>query len=418
MIRPKGGRALRRSPGAGFGAGGVAALAALLGGLWALPPDASSAASSAASPAARGNTAAAPASTLLDFTAEEVERIASHGPWPLPPVRDAGNPLSGRPTAVALGQRLFSERRLSPAGVACADCHDPARAFTDGRARSVGVSEVERNAPSLLNAVHERWQGWGGESDSLWSQALRTLLDPREMASSPGHVARTVRADPALAQAWGAATGKNPAAVDDETLLVGVAQALGAWNATLVSARTPFDDFRDALVRGDRTAAAAYPLAAQRGLRLFVGRGNCQVCHHGPRFSHGEFADIGARFFVRPGVVDPGRHTGIAALRAGRYHLLSRWSDATPEEAAKTRHVEVSHRHFGEFKVPSLRHVAQTAPYLHDGQLPTLQAVVRHYSVLDASRLHADGEQILRPLHLTPQEEDDLVAFLATLSPR
>jgi cytochrome c peroxidase len=355
---------------------------------------------------------------MLGFTAEEVERIATHGPWPPPPVRDAGNPLAGRPAAVAFGQRLFTDPRLSPAGVACAACHDPARAFTDGRARSVGVSEVDRNAPSLLNAVHERWLGWGGESDSLWSQALRTLLDPREMASSAGHVGGTVRGDPALASAWRAAIGQDPATVDDETLLVGVAQALGAWNATLVSARTPFDDFRDALLRGDRATAAAYPLAAQRGLRLFVGRGNCQVCHHGPRFSHGEFADIGARFFVRPGVVDPGRHAGVQALRTGRYHLLSRWSEATPAESAKTRHVEATHRHFGEFKVPSLRHVAQTAPYLHDGQLPTLKAVVRHYSVLDVERLHGDGEQILRPLRLTPQEEEDLVAFLETLSPR
>jgi cytochrome c peroxidase len=84
----------------------------------------------------------------------------------------------------------------------------------------------------------------------------------------------------------------------------------------------------------------------------------------------------------------------------------------------KTRHVEASHRHFGEFKVPGLRQVARTAPYMHDGQLATLEAVVRHYSTLNLERLHADGEQVLRPLHLSPQEEQDLVAFLRTLTAR
>jgi cytochrome c peroxidase len=82
----------------------------------------------------------------------------------------------------------------------------------------------------------------------------------------------------------------------------------------------------------------------------------------------------------------------------------------------KTRHVEATHRHFGEFKVPGLRQVARTAPYMHDGQLVTLEAVVRHYSELNLERLHADGEQVLRPLRLSPQEAQDLVAFLHTLT--
>jgi len=358
------------------------------------------------------------APTVLDFTPEELQRIQSHGPWPLPLPRDAGNALSGRTEAQALGRALFFERGLSPAGVSCAHCHDPARAFTDGRARSVGVAELDRNAPTLLDAAHERWLGWDGAADSLWGQSIRPLLDAREMASSPAHLKRTVASQPPLAAAWRRTFGQDAVTQGDEAVLVGVAQAMGAWVATLASGRTPFDDFRDALARGDRAAAARYPLAAQRGLRLFVGRGNCHLCHVGPRFTHGEFADIGLPFFVRPGVVDPGRHGGIEALKASPYNLLSRWALPRDDESVKTRHVHAEHRHFGEFKVPSLRGVADTAPYMHDGQLPTLQAVVRHYSRLDPDRLHADGQQLLRPLGLMAQEEDDLVTFLRTLSPK
>ena len=131
-------------------------------------------------------------------------------------------------------------------------------------------------------------------------------------------------------------------------------------------------------------------------------------------------------FFVRPGEVDPGRHGGIQALQASAYNLLSQWADrpaseknsppTTHDGAIKTRHVELQHRNFGEFKVPSLRNVAHTAPYMHDGQLATLEHVVQHYSTLNVERLHADGEQILKPLALNPTERADLLAFLDSLS--
>src|SRR5690606_8874059 len=163
--------------------------------------------------------------------------------------------------------------------------------------------------------------------------------------------------------------------------------------------------------------AARYPLDAQRGLRIFIGKGNCSVCHFGPNFTNGEFADVGVPFFVGRGAVDSGRHGGIRALKASRYNLLSRWNDdPTRRTAAKTRHVVAQHRNFGEFRVPSLRNVALTAPYMHNGRLATLHDVVRHYSEIDLDRLHSDGERILQPLHLDAREIDDLVAFLESLS--
>lgn len=356
------------------------------------------------------------AAALLDFTPEERQRIAAHGPWPPPPANDAGNALAGRAEAVALGERLFFEPRLSASGsLACASCHLPAQAFGDGRARSVGAEEVDRNAPTLWNAVHQRWYGWDGAADSLWSQAIRPLHDRREMAADAAHLRRAVEADAELSCRWQRVFGGAPTA-DDEAFVVQLAKAIGAFTGSLVSARTPFDAFRDALLRGDRRAAARYPQAAQRGLRLFVGRGRCHFCHAGPLFTNGEFADLGLPFFVRPGVVDSGRHGGIEALRASPHNLLSRWSDGPGEAAVKTRHLQLQHRNFGEFKVPSLRNVAETAPYMHDGQLATLDDVLRHYSEIKLDRLHADGERLLEPLALSRLEHDDLRAFLQSLS--
>lgn len=355
----------------------------------------------------------------LQFSAEEKRRILAHGPWPPPRARDPGNAWSGQRAAIELGQELFFEPRLSRDDVfACATCHEPALAFADGRARSLGRGLLDRNSPSLWNAVHERWYGWDGAADSLWHQSIRPMLDAREMASTPAQVREAIAGDPELACRYRRAFGVAPEADDEQAVLVRAAKAIGAFTATLVSGRTPFDAFRDALARGDRRAMARYPVAAQRGLQLFVGRGRCSVCHAGPMFSNGEFGDTGLSFFVRPGEVDPGRHGGIAALRASPYNLLGRFSDAPPGGAAatKTRHLQPQHRNFGEFKVPSLRNVGVTAPYMHDGQKASLEAVVQHYSELNLERLHADGERILEPLHLNDQEADDLITFLASLT--
>ena len=368
--------------------------------------------------------ALAPAAGVLDFSAAERALIASHGPWPLPPAHDAGNPVAGQPAAIAVGKRLFFERRLSADGsLSCASCHVPALAFADGRKRSKGREILDRNAPSLLNAGHQRWLGWDGAADSLWSQAIRVMLDRREFANSAGGLHALVQGDAALAcdlrQAFGETSQSTKSPEDPESpdrTLVQLAQAIGAYVASLQSPRTPFDAVRDALDAGDAAAAARYPLAAQRGLRIFIGKGRCQLCHSGAMFTNGEFADIGVPFFVRPGVVDPGRHGGIAALKGSRYNLLGPWATLLdPAEATKTRHVAAEPRHFGEFKVPGLRHVAATAPYMHDGSLATLADVVGHYDRIDLERLHADGERILVPLQLTPAERADLLAFLDSL---
>ncbi|MGL6110135.1 MAG: cytochrome-c peroxidase [Rubrivivax sp.] len=348
---------------------------------------------------------------------EQVPSILAHGPWPPEPTRDVSNRVSGQPMAIGFGAALFHDPRLSRNGtLSCATCHQAARGFSDGLALTQGLQTGTRNTLGLVNLGTQRWFGWDGANDNLWAQSLRPLLDAREMGGSLTSVATAVRNHDDLREGYRRSFGVAPGD-DDERVAVDVAKALAAFQETLITRRTPFDDFRDAVQRGDRAAASAYPLAAQRGLALFLGRGRCYVCHSGANFSNGEFSDIGVPFFVGKGQVDAGRHGGIKALLASRYNLLGPFNDdATRASAISTRHVLLEHRHFGEFKVPSLRNLAGTAPYMHNGSRRSLREVLQHYAELNEERLHADGERILVPLKLTPAETEDLLAFLESLN--
>jgi len=353
---------------------------------------------------------------LLDWSAEEVRAVGLHGPWPPPPVRDPSNRVSGTPAGAMLGEHLFSDPRLSGNGrTSCATCHRAEHDWSDGRARAQGAVEIDRRTPSLWNVGFAHWFGWDGAGDSLWAQSIRPILDAREMNGGVARVGSLLRADRGLACGYEKAFGAKPGA-DDEALLVDAAKALAAFQATLVSPRTPFDDFRDALVAGDREGAARYPVAAQRGLKLFIGAANCNACHFGPRFTNGEFGDVGIPFFVRPGEVDPGRLGGLARLVESPFNLLGKYNDDPSQATAlRTRHVQRLHTNFGEFRVPGLRQVGRSAAYMHNGSLASLEEVVRHYSEVNPDRLHSDGVPLVRPLRLSPQQSGDLVAFLRSL---
>jgi len=350
------------------------------------------------------------------FTEAERQAILAHGPWPAPWTRDPSNRVSGNLRAVDLGERLFFDRRMSATGtVSCSFCHLPERNWTDGETRARGLALTDRNTPSVANVRYQRWFGWDGANDSLWSQSIRPVLDPRELGASAAHVARLMREDRDLSCRYAKTFGAPPPR-DDEGVLVDAGKALAAFQETLITGRTPFDEFRDALERGDEEAMKKYPEAALRGLALFVGKGACDLCHGGPAFTYGEFHDDGVPFFVEPGRVDPGRHGGIKKLLASRLNLLGSYNDDPAHaEGTSTRHVSLEHRNFGEFKTPSLRKLALTGPYMHNGRLATLRDVVNHYSQVSPDRLHSDGERILKALHLSGRETDDLLAFLESI---
>ncbi len=352
------------------------------------------------------------------FSESEIKIILSHGPWPAPAQADPSNRVSGKPDAIDFGTRLFFDQRLSASGtLSCSSCHVPERNWTDNLTRGVGMSEVDRNTPTLMNLLASRWYGWSGASDSLWSQSLRPILDPRELAATPRHVAQLVRDDEQLSCRYRKAFGTPPSAADDEAVLVDVGKALAAFQETLASGRTPFDRFRDALAKATEPPPGTYSEPAQRGLKIFIGKGGCTACHSGPNFTGGEFFATGLSRFAPRGQPDPGRRDAIRQLMESRFNLLGPYNDdPTGASAARTREATFEKAGFGEFKVPSLRNLILTAPYGRDGGVETLAEVVRHYAGLDPASLHAKDGRPAKPLDLTPREQTDLVVFLESLS--
>jgi cytochrome c peroxidase len=349
------------------------------------------------------------ATATPSFSDEEIKTILSHGPWPAPVGPDPTNRVSGKPDAIELGTLLFFDQRLSGSGTkACASCHVPERNWTDNLARGIGMAALDRNTPTIMNLRRQRWYGWDGAADSLWSQSLRPILDARELAATPRHMAGLVRDDEQLSCHYRRVFGAPPSATDDETVFVNVGKVLAAFQETVVSGRTPFDQFREALARGESPSSLSYSTPAQRGLQIFIGKGGCTTCHSGPNFTSGEFFSTGLSRSGAPGTPDPGRDAGIRQLRESRFNLLGPYNDDTMgASAAYTRQVADAGGRVGAFKVPSLRNLMLTGPYGHDGNVETLAEVVRRHA--------GDGQPAGAP-GLTPREQTDLVVFLESLS--
>ncbi|HEU0203195.1 MAG TPA: cytochrome-c peroxidase, partial [Burkholderiaceae bacterium] len=199
------------------------------------------------------------------FTVEETARVLALGPWPPALSPDPSNRVSGNAQAIVLGRRLFFDARMSAVGyIACVTCHQTDRAWTDNKARAHGMADVPRNTPTLANLRLQRWYGWAGGADSLWMQSILPILDPREIDSSPALVKRVFKRDPELACLYERVFHVKPEGADD-VVLANVGKALAAFQETLLTGRTPFDAFRDALAR-HQAHASPYPVAAQRGL--------------------------------------------------------------------------------------------------------------------------------------------------------
>lgn len=332
----------------------------------------------------------------------ERERIAALGPWPPAFQRDLSNRVSGKPLAIALGRQLFFDPRMSPVGyIACVSCHAPDRAFADLKPRAHGLADLERNTIALANLRQQRLYGWAGSSDSLWLASLRPILDPREFDGNPATVARVFQRDEELARCYRRVFGVTDSRNDERTL-VNVAKALAAFVETLQTGRTPFDEYRDAIVRGG-TPPASYPAAAERGLRLFIGRANCISCHAGANFSDGRFHDVGAPPPIAPTRRDPGRAEGARLLLESRFNLHGPYSDAPRVAHAPRAQLTTARNQIGEFRTPSLRNVAVTGPYMHNGRVESLS---------DAVRQHAQDAD------LSDTDVAALVAFLLTLTDR
>jgi cytochrome c peroxidase len=284
---------------------------------------------------------------------------------PVPPE----NPMT-KPR-VELGRALFFDPVLSAdTSMSCASCHQPARYFTDGKERSVGIGgrEGTRNVPSILNVAYGRSFFWDGRARSLEEQILGPITGRRELGLQTEQLAPRLRSRGSYANAFRHAFG------DDSITSERVARAIASYLRTLRSGDAPIDRY----LYGDTSSLSP---DARRGFRLFVGRANCGVCHTIPLFTDHQFHNTGVSW----GSADTGRFaaTGVDADR-------------------------------GRFKTPSLRNVAETAPYMHDGSLTTLEEVIEHYDRGGRSNPRLDEE--IAPLSLSAAEKAQIIAFLESLT--
>lgn len=332
--------------------------------------------------------------------------------WPVPafvapPPVPADNPMSA--AKVELGRHLFYDARLSrDSSVACASCHDQARAFTDGRKVGIGIEGTvgKRNAPSLANIGYMPQLTWGNpHMTSPEKQALVPLFgdNPLEMGSA-GHedaIFSTLAADPYYADALPRAFPDHPR-LDLFTLT----RALGAFERTLISVNSPYDRYK---YWGEADAISE---AAKRGERLFFShRLECYHCHTGLLFTDNIQTS-------RSPVTEAGNHNN------GLYNIGG--TGAYPANATGFYEFTGNPADMGRFRTPSLRNVGVTAPYFHDGSAATLEEVIAHYAAggrtISEGPYAGDGSKnpykdpLIVGFKISEAETADLVAFLNSLT--
>ena len=314
------------------------------------------------------------------------------------------------PEKIALGQRLFFDGRLSADGsVACSTCHDPARAFTDGKPVSIGISGRlgQRNAPTILNALYNKTQFWDGRAKTLEEQAALPIVNPLEMGQPSMDAAVTrIAAIAEYQRAFRGVFGRPPNGPD-------LVRAIASYERTQVSFDSPFDHF----IAGDENAIDD---SAKRGWELFNTRGRCNKCHALSEdkrdvtyFTDNDFHNIGI------GII---RHNVVALARQAEQLIDSADPTAIDRAAIQTDMsalgrflITKKEPDIASFKTPDLRNVLVTGPYFHDGSQETLWDVMDHYNKGDGLQNPYLDEDI-QPLALTEGEIDDVVAFLASLT--
>ncbi|MCA9294686.1 MAG: c-type cytochrome [Phycisphaerales bacterium] len=359
-----------------------------------------------------------PPTPAVEFTQDELRTILRMSPVPDPPP-DPTNKYADDERAAALGHYLYFDTRLSANDtVSCATCHDPKFGLADQTPLAAGLGLGPRHSIALFNTAHHPWFNWDGRADTLWSQATRPLTKDVEMGATPEHIAQVIADN--YRDTYQAIFGPLDR-TDPVRVMVNAAKSIAAYERKFVFADAPLDRFVLALRNDPAGDINALSPDAQRGLKLFIGRANCVACHAGPTFSDGAFHS--ARIAPGDGPDnDAGRFAAVDQLKADPFSARSEYSDA-PEgpTAQRLEYLTRTSADFGRFKTPTLRNVAQSAPYMHQGQKKTLRDVIAHYSTFDGALPPAhnalDGqEMLLRPLHLNDSEAEQLLAFLESLT--
>lgn len=336
--------------------------------------------------------------------------VAGEPPLGLPPVPvPAENPIT--PVKVKLGKMLFLDERFSADGtVSCATCHDPKMAFVDGLPVSEGIKGLKgtRNAPTVINAAYYTSQFWDGRRATLEEQALDPFVNPVEHGlKSHEPIVKICRTDPTYRKLFAEAFGLKP----EEITIDHVVKAIATFERTVIAGNSPFDRY---YFGGDENAISE---AAKRGFKLFQTKARCQDCHRLDQkfalFTDNKFHNLG----VGMEKIAPRLREIINAYRkAKRKGLKLDESVLSNQEISELGRfaVTLNLRDVGAFKTPSLRNVAVTGPYMHDGSLKTLEEVVEFYN--QGGRKNPFLSSGIRPLNLSEQEKRDLVEFLKSLT--
>lgn len=373
------------------------------------------------------------------WTAQEKQLLLGLSAHHLPEVaEDLSNQYQNDQQAVALGAKLFFDARLSDLGtISCSVCHQPNRAFSDGLRVASGIQKGRRNTPSLLGAAHQKWFFWDGRKDSLWAQALEPFEDKSEHNLSRTELIKIVLEDPEYLTLYRSLFGNPPSkqerlswpdnaspkrdlaglkvwkALPKETrhqinrAFSNLGKSIAAYEATLNYNVSRFDQY---LLDLKNDKPSAHLNASEvAGLKVFIGKGQCVNCHSSPLLSNQHFQNIGTATNSN----DKGRSSVAETQAWDIFNCLGEFSDA-PKSYCKDLKFMSKDRHSlsGSFKVPSLRNVSKTAPYLHDGRFKTLEQVVDLY--LDPPSKNRSRNH-LPIIVLNKNERNQLIEFLKAL---
>jgi cytochrome c peroxidase len=358
---------------------------------------------------------------------------------PLP--ADPSNKYSENARAAALGQKLFFDARLSGNGkVSCATCHVPTRDFQDAKPLAEGIGTTARRTMPVAGTAYSPWLFWDGRTDSQWAQALGPLESAVEHGGNRTRYAHVVAAQyrdeyaavfgalpdltglplnagPVSDSTWRAAWQRlAPARRDDITrVYANIGKAIASYERRITFAPSRFDRYVDAELAGrPHLPSSALSNDEVAGLQLFIGKGSCVNCHNGALLTDNHFHNTGVPVSRTVTAPDSGRTAGVRQVLAGEFNCTSRYSDAKADDCDELRFTVADGEELVRaYKTPSLRNVAQRAPYMHAGQIATLDDVLAHYS--NAPRAPF-GHSELKALRLTATEQRQLVAFLQTLT--
>lgn len=384
------------------------------------------------------------------WTPAQVHTIKSLSLQQLPPLSDdPSNKFGDHPLATELGRLLFFDTRTSSNNqVSCASCHQPEYYFTDARPLAEGIGKTDRNAMGLPGAAYSPWFFWDGRKDSLWAQALEPLENPLEHGANrvqlvrllandtryrelylsifetpPGAPALDEFADPnrypdaspigspAEQQAWQDLNTEQQQQIN--RIFSNIGKALAAWQRTLLPTESAFDRYAAQLIAStDIQQDGSLSSSALGGLQLFMGKAQCINCHNGPLFTNNAFHNTAV--LSAPGIPPaPGRSQGLRLAQADEFNCLGLYSDATPAQCQELRFARGGDEMIGAQRTASLRNLNYTAPYMHAGQLATLEEVIEHYNRALVAVL---GHNEAKPLALRAVEKRQLKAFLDSLN--